>query len=195
MRENKMQSNVRYSDGNQHKCYFFWRPNLEDGYLSNWLYSRFKAVDEDTGKTIDFYCSEQYFMWSKAKLFGDDEIAQKILEAKYDPKLYKELGKEVKGFDQKTWDINKFVIMVEGNYRKFTDPRNVKLKNSLLGTGEAILAEASPYDKIWGIGIEAVEGKEEEFGDIRGWKGQNLLGKALMVVRDKIREEEKKRKR
>lgn len=130
---------------------------------------------------VNTYCSaEQYMMYQKAMLFGDEEIAAKIL-ASGDQKKIKALGRKVKGFDEKKWIKHREEIVYQGNLLKFSG----KLKKVLLDTGDAILVEASPYDKIWGIGMAATN----RFAtDPTKWKGLNLLGKALMRVRDTLNE-------
>lgn len=159
----------------------FWSNKDKDtGYLSQWYYSPF--VDE-----MGYYytCCEQYMMFQKAVLFHDVETAKKIMETE-DPKKIKALGREVKNFDSAVWDDAKFDIVVKANHKKFT--QNEELRERLLGTGDKILVEASPYDKIWGVGLRA---NDERILDERNW-GQNLLGKALMGVRERIRSERKK---
>jgi len=127
-----------------------------------------------------FYTSEQCFMWKKAKLFGDEQTAAKILRAKT-PKEQKQLGREVKGFNERIWTKHKVQCMYEACYAKFS--QNPHLKEKLLQTGEAILIEASPNDKIWGIGAR----ESEHVKDPRNWKGENLLGLILMKVRQDLR--------
>jgi ribA/ribD-fused uncharacterized protein len=122
-------------------------------------------------------------MASKARLFGDNEVFNEIMEAN-NPNDYKKLGRKVHGFIPESWDAKKYDIVVEGNKAKFG--QNVDIREFLLSTGEAILAEASPYDKIWGIGLDretAMKGSAEQ------WLGENLLGCALMEVRDWLRTE------
>ena len=120
-------------------------------------------------------------MAQKAWLFKDVEIFGKILNAT-DPKEIKALGREIKNFDPKIWNQHKFEIVVKGNLGKFAE--NPELKEFLLSTGNKILVEASPYDKIWGIGMkEGTPGIENH----SNWKGENLLGFALMEVRDELR--------
>lgn len=153
----------------------FWRDYEENGYLSNWYRSDFE-VDG-----VTYNCMEQYFMAEKARLFGDKKKWKEIMQAKK-PNIQKALGRQVKNFDGETWDANKVDITVEGLHGKFTS--NDKLKQKLLDTGESILVEASPYDEIWGVGV--VDTVAEESFD--NWRGENLLGFALMKVRDEIRE-------
>lgn len=182
-----MRSQVLYIDNKWHPCYFFWKPDQQDGYLSNWFHSEFCIKDFDTVDEIWFTCSEQYFMWQKANVFHDAIIAKEILNIEYRPSDYKYLGQQVHNFDQKIWEENKYQIMFDANYYKFT--QNPELKSELLFTEDAILAEASPYDKIWGIGL-STQGIKGLYQDIGAWKGENLLGKVLMDVREKIRREE-----
>jgi ribA/ribD-fused uncharacterized protein len=122
-------------------------------------------------------------MSQKALLFNDIETNSKIMKEN-DPKQYKELGRQVKNFSPKIWDEKKFEIVVKGNLHKFS--QNENLKQFLLSTKNKILAEASPYDKIWGIGMDA---NDKDILNQDKWKGENLLGKALMKVRDIIKKE------
>ena len=127
------------------------------------------------------YCSaEQFMMAEKARTFGDDETLEKILSARL-PRRIKGLGREVKGFNGKKWDSVKFEIVVRGNMAKFS--QNRALLSFLLGTGDAMLVEASPYDCIWGVGLKE---SDRDILDPDKWKGENLLGKALMEVRSKL---------
>ena len=119
------------------KHVFFW-----NGIYSQWYPSSF---------TIDgnqFVTCEQYMMYEKAILFGDKEIADKILLTEL-PNEQKALGKLVKGFDRTLWDQHCFSIVYQGNLAKFT--QNPELKEELIATGDRVLVEASPYDFIWGI--------------------------------------------
>ena len=119
-------------------------------------------------------------MAEKARLFNDEETLRKILSTD-DPKEVKALGRLIKNFDQETWENNKYDIVVKGNYAKFS--QNSKLKEYLLNTKNKILAEASPYDKIWGIGLDK---NNENAYNPKTWEGENLLGFALMEVRDML---------
>jgi ribA/ribD-fused uncharacterized protein len=119
-------------------------------------------------------------MYQKALLFNDKVAAQKLLSAN-NPGEAKSIGREVRGFEQKKWEENRFNIVVSGNFAKFNS--NPKLKEFLLNTGKRILVEASPVDKIWGIGL-AEDNPACENPNL--WKGSNLLGFALMEVRDQI---------
>ena len=137
---------------------------------------------EDFYTTADSYlCMEQYMMAGKAHLFGDEEIRKEILECS-DPKQIKALGRKVRGFEQKVWDKFKYAIVLLGNWHKFSQNRD--LREFLLSTGDSVLVEASPYDAIWGIRLAA---SSPEAQDPMKWRGQNLLGFALMEVRDELR--------
>ena len=120
-------------------------------------------------------------MAEKARLFGDEEVEKEIMNTS-DPKLMKALGRKVRNFDPQVWDKVKYSIVLNGNYYKFT--QNKEMMDFLLSTGNKILVEASPMDTIWGIGL----GKDNEKAhNIASWRGQNFLGFALMEVRDEIR--------
>ena len=90
-------------------------------------------------------------MAAKAELFGDSEIQEQILKCS-DPKQIKALGRKVRRFDQKVWDKFKYAIVLNGNWCKFSQNRN--LREFLLSTGDSVLAEASPYDNIWAFGFQ-----------------------------------------
>ena len=156
---------------------YFWghTPNskiITKSCFSQW-YDVYFEVDG-----VQYHTTEQYMMASKARLFGDEETLREILNA-YSPAEHKKLGRKVKGFDAVIWDEKKLDIVVEGNKAKFG--QNPDLKEFLLATDNAILVEASPYDKIWGIGLDR-EGALN--GSVEDWDGENLLGCALMEVRD-----------
>ena len=131
---------------------------------------------------VQYHTTEQYMMASKAKLFGDEEVCQEIMMA-YHPHDYKKLGRKVRGFNPELWDARKYDIVVEGNKAKFG--QNVDIREFLLSTGDAILVEASPYDKIWGIGLVREAALK---GTVEQWQGENLLGCALMEARDWLRD-------
>ncbi len=149
---------------------FFWRPNEQNGWLGNWYTSPF------TLEGNDYCCVEQYIMVSKARLFGDKDMEKKIMSTK-DPKKHKDFGRCVEGFDDDVWDQNKEQVLHRGLTGKFS--QNLDLKQKLLDTSD-ILVEASPYDKIYGIGLKADDPRAK---DVSRWLGQNLLGNTLMKVR------------
>lgn len=157
---------------------FFWKPNpntIDKSCLGQWQPSIFE-VDID-----EYTCAEQYMMAEKARLFDDNEIEEQIMQAT-DPKQMKALGKKVKGFDQVAWDKAKYSIVLNGSYYKFT--QNEKMRDFLLSTEDKILVEASPLDTIWGIGLGEDNAKAQHPST---WRGKNLLGFALMEVRDELK--------
>lgn len=160
-------------------CKFFTHKqkgkSVDNSCFSQW-YMRDFVIDG-----ITYNCAEQWMMASKARLFGDEESLGKILKATKQG-VIKKLGKGVKGFDESIWSKNCFDIVVKGNIAKFT--QNEDLKQYLLGTGNQILVEASPYDKIWGIGMDA---SNNNSSDPYEWNGTNLLGFALTKVRDGLK--------
>jgi ribA/ribD-fused uncharacterized protein len=132
---------------------------------------------------IKFNCAEQYMMYNKAKTFNDPDTASEILIAT-NPKAQKTLGGDVKPFKDEVWNPVRCGIVERGNYLKFT--QNDKFKKVLLDTEDRLLVEASKWDKIWGIGFSAGGAKKVS----RDKWGQNLLGIALMSVREKIKKED-----
>ncbi len=166
----------RYSDHKNAapKYTFFWKDDEENGFFSNW-YCRDFVIDD-----FKYFCVEQYMMSQKAKMFHDAENYTAILRANT-PAGCKALGKKVTPFDSKTWDAVAYEIVKAGNRAKFD--QNPDLKAQLLATGDSILAEASPKDMIWGIGLDAktAEGMEPE-----EWPGKSLLGKILMELREEF---------
>lgn len=156
---------------------YFWghTPNpkkITNSCLSQWYNCTFEV------NGVQYHTAEQYMMASKARLFGDDDTLQEIMKAT-NPREYKALGRKIKGFNSETWDKHKYEIVVDGNKAKFS--QNKGLKVLLLSTKDAILVEASPYDKIWGIGLDRETALK---GSVDQWQGENLLGCALMEVRD-----------
>jgi ribA/ribD-fused uncharacterized protein len=156
---------------------YFWKPNpgvLGPESLGQWQPTPF-TVDGD-----DYSCTEQYMMAEKARLFEDDAACALIMAADA-PKEMKALGQKVRPFESAVWDQAKYSIVLNGNYAKFTqDPQ---LRDYLLSTQQRVLVEASPLDVIWGIGLGADNPKA---ADPSTWRGRNLLGFALMEVRDEI---------
>ena len=124
-----------------------------------------------------FHNSEQAFMWEKALFFDDQIIAEMILQTP-NPYANKQLGRQVRGFDADKWELESFSVMVAVNFAKFS--QNKELTTLLLSTGDKVLVEASPTDKIWGIGMHW---KDDNCLDPKNWRGTNWLGEALMEVR------------
>lgn len=130
---------------------------------------------------VEYSCMEQCMMAGKALLFEDMD-SYKAIMAEADPKSIKKLGRRVTPFDCAVWDRMKHSLILNGNYSKFT--QNDALRQFLLSTGDSLLVEASPYDTIWGIGLGPDHPDVQHPGK---WRGGNLLGFALMEVRDEIR--------
>ncbi|MFI8437672.1 NADAR family protein [Streptomyces sp. NPDC079020] len=160
----------------------FWghrpRPDgaLGPSCLSQWWPSPF-TVDSVTYPT-----AEHWMMAGKARLFGDAAAEREALEAS-SPAAAKKAGRLVRGFDEDTWVRERFALVVEGSVHKFgQDPG---LRAFLLNTGERVLVEASPMDRIWGIGLAADDERVER---PQQWRGLNLLGFALMEARTRLRD-------
>lgn len=170
----------RCSNGEQFRYLFFWghQPS-KDGKitascLSQWFAASFK-IDK-----VPYATAEHWMMASKARLFGDEETLQQILSAE-DPKTAKSLGRQVRNFDSDIWTKNCRRLVTEGNVAKFS--QNEALRAFLLGTEDQVLVEASPHDRIWGIGLKATDEKAKHPAT---WEGENLLGFALMDVRAQL---------
>ena len=160
---------------------FFWNPDvtgdgsLGPGCLSQWWPSSFT----EEGQT--YCCMEQYMMAAKARVFHDREALTRIM-ASVDPGEIKALGRQVRNFDGRLWDQHKYKVVAQGNLQKFV--QTPTLRQFLLDTGDKILVEASPYDRIWGIGL----GKDAPEAALPPqWLGQNLVGFALMEVRAQLK--------
>lgn len=152
----------------------FHNPNEENGYLSNWYPSPF-FLDG-----ITFSSMEQYMMYQKAVCFHDVNVAAQIL-ATDDVAQIKALGRLVKNYDDNHWNGVRQIIVYNGLYAKFS--QNQDLKTQLLATGDSLLAECAVKDRIWGIGLSM---HDPDRLDRSKWNGQNLLGYALMMVRDRL---------
>ncbi|MEV4996743.1 NADAR family protein [Streptomyces niveus] len=145
--------------------------------LSQWWQSPF-TVDG-----VEYATAEHWMMAAKARLFDDEEAERKALTAS-GPALAKKAGRLVRGFDETVWERQRSGIVVEGSVHKFR--QDGRLRDYLLGTGDRVLVEASPMDRIWGIGLAA---DDERAHDPARWRGLNLLGFALMEARERLRAE------
>lgn len=168
-------------NGGQPKYLMFWGhqplPGNQVGKpcLSQWWPAEF-TIDG-----VAYASAEHFMMASKARLFGDDEAVPGILAAPH-PREAKVLGRKIRGFDDETWARHRFSLVVEGNVAKFG--QHAALRDFLLSTGSRVLVEASPRDRIWGIGLGA---NNELSADPGNWRGLNLLGFALMEARCRLR--------
>jgi ribA/ribD-fused uncharacterized protein len=168
--------------GYQPKYVFFWGHTPADPTrvgnecLSQWYPSPF------TLDGIDYPTAEHFMMTQKARLFGDEQAAQTILRAA-EPGAAKKAGRLVRGFDEALWAERRFDIVVRGNVAKFS--QSPALRSFLLTTGDKVLVEASPTDRIWGIGLSA-DRASAALPD--QWPGLNLLGFALMKARAELAE-------
>ena len=133
-----------------------------------------------THEGVTFNCAEQFMMHGKALLFGDAAAAQQILAAAH-PRQHKALGRKVTPFDDAVWKRERVAIVRAGSHAKFT--QNAELLEKLLATKGTVLVEASPYDRIWGIGLAATDPRAL---DRNTWRGQNLLGQILTELRDEL---------
>lgn len=160
------------------KYVFFWghQPSA-NGEITKSCFSQWYAC-EFVVDDVKYYTAEQYMMAQKALLFDDKAVFDEIMAASH-PKQFKALGRKIKPFNETTWNLHKKDIVVRGNLAKFG--QNEAMNKFLLCTKERILVEASPYDRIWGIGMSK---DDDNIENPHMWKGENNLGFALMEVRD-----------
>ncbi len=170
---------VRAGERIKYLCFWGHRP-LPDGRLgpsclSQWWPSPFTVAG------VEYRTAEHWMMAGKARLFEDPDAERRVLAAAH-PAEAKKAGRLVRGFDETVWERERFRIVVEGSVHKFaSDPA---LRTFLLNTGDRVLVEASPVDRVWGIGLAA---DDEAAGDPERWRGPNLLGFALMAARERLR--------
>ncbi|MGV4928801.1 NADAR family protein (plasmid) [Streptomyces sp. BHT-5-2] len=174
---------ARTAGGERFKYVCFWghRPPRGGGVgascFSQWWPAPF-TVDG-----VRYATAEHWMMAGKARLFGDAEAERLVLAAAH-PKQAKDAGRTVRGFDEEVWRQHRFALVVEGSTHKFG--QHPELRKFLLGTGSRVLVEASPLDRIWGIGLAADDARA---ADPARWLGPNLLGFALMAARQQLAEE------
>ncbi|MEV6652805.1 NADAR family protein [Streptomyces sp. NPDC051219] len=174
------------SRGSRIKYLHFWgHAPRRDGVigascLSQWWQSPF-TVDR-----VEYATAEHWMMAAKARLFGDAEAERKAVAAG-NPALAKKAGRLVRGFDEEIWQRERFAIVVAGSLHKFG--QHADLREFLLGTGDRVLVEASPRDRVWGIGLAT---DDERSQDPASWRGLNLLGFALMEAREQLRVQERR---
>lgn len=158
---------------------FFWGHTTNSSYVNESCFSQWYPSPFITDG-LTFPTAEHYMMWYKAFAFDDQESVRQILESS-DPSTAKKLGRSVTNFKESTWNAIKYLVVVKGTRDKFN--HHPAMKEFLMATGDAVLVEASPYDKVWGIGMRE---EDEGVDNPRNWKGANLLGYALMKVRDEF---------
>ncbi len=177
---NKERLIERVSAGESFDFLYFWghRPTsngaITNSCLSQWFVAPFR------GDELVYRTAEHYMMARKAELFDQPELAMRIIGVE-DPGRAKSLGRTVERFDEDVWVKHRWKIVVDGNVLKFS--QNPRLRKYLLSTGEKVLVEASPNDRIWGIGMDA---KSPDASSPARWEGENLLGFALMEVRARL---------
>ena len=148
----------------------FWKPQNNYGEFSQWYMSDF------TVGGITYCCAEQYMMAEKARLFNDNATLNSILTTR-SPSRMRTLGRQVTNFDAAQWDANKQRIVLQATREKYT--QSDQLRRKLLGTGDNYLVELSASDAVWGVRSTSANPDR--------WRGQNLLGQALMSIRAELR--------
>lgn len=165
-----------FRTGKKIKFIYFWGHkskgnDIAKSCFSQWYPAPF-ILDE-----VRYASAEHYMMAEKARLFNDIEVRERIITTS-NPGSAKALGREVKGFDQNIWEQHRMDIVIRANVAKFS--QNEELGKFLISTGNRVLVEASPVDKIWGVGLSE---QDNEINNPLLWNGLNLLGFALMKVR------------
>ncbi|HSI64337.1 MAG TPA: NADAR family protein [Candidatus Saccharimonadia bacterium] len=164
------------------KWLFFWgHQPTGNGVLTSTCFSQWWEAHAFAVDGVLYPTAEHYMMAEKARLFGDEGALKSILNAK-SPASAKALGRKVARFDEQVWRSARWDIVVRGNLAKFGE--HTDLRVFLLNTGDKVVVEASPFDRIWGIGMMAKDAAAE---NPQNWKGLNLLGFALMEVRERLR--------
>jgi ribA/ribD-fused uncharacterized protein len=171
----------RCSEGEAFRFLYFWgHQPAKDGKITQSCLSQWYAASFEIAGNV-YPTAEHWMMASKARLFDDQATLREILDSA-DPKTAKALGRKVKNFDDEVWKEHCRRLVTEGNVAKFG--QNDDLQAFLLSTEDQVLVEASPYDRIWGIGRKATDERAKHPDT---WQGENLLGFALMDVREALR--------
>ncbi|MCW0218181.1 MAG: NADAR family protein [Prosthecobacter sp.] len=166
------------------KWLLFWgHTPSKDGSITKSCFSQWWARHPFTHQGVLYPTAEHFMMAGKARLFHDANMLSRILAAKSAAQA-KKLGRLIQGFDELKWRHAHWDIVVQGNLAKFK--QHPDLCEYLLQTNKRVLVEASPYDRIWGIGMAADDERSEKPAC---WKGLNLLGFALMEAREQLRAE------
>ncbi|OIV37654.1 hypothetical protein BIV57_09795 [Mangrovactinospora gilvigrisea] len=169
----------RTSRGETFKYLHFWgHTPKKDGSVSAACFSQWWQGAPFTVDGVEYATAEHWMMAGKARLFGDAAAEAKALAAGH-PRDAKSAGREVRGFVEAVWERERFRLVVEGNRAKFG--QHPELADFLAGTGARVLVEASPVDRVWGIGLAK---DDPRAADPSRWRGLNLLGFALMEARD-----------
>lgn len=176
---------TQISQGFSPKWLHFWgHTPSKDGSLGKTCFSQWWAEHPFVINDVSYATAEHFMMAEKARLFGDEAMLPKILAAS-SPAVAKKLGRTVANFNDTLWLRHRWDIVVRGNLAKFS--QHADLREFLLNTGDRVIVEASPFDRIWGIGMTASDARAT---DPTQWKGLNLLGFALMEVRQSLKEEQ-----
>ncbi len=171
---------IRVAGGEHFHFLFFWGHQVpKDGSINKSCLSQWYPAPFTINGAL-YPTAEHWMMAEKARLFGDREMEEQILAAST-PKVAKALGRRVRRFDGDVWSANCRDVVTRGNMAKFS--QNPPLAAFLLGTSGQVLVEASPTDRIWGIGMREMD---ERARDPATWQGPNLLGFALMDVREQL---------
>ena len=149
---------------------FFWSGPFSQWYPSVFIIGQFQ-----------YSCAEQYMMAEKARLFGDKIMEEAIMDTA-DPAAQKQYGRQVANFDDKTWKAHARDIVKQGSMAKYS--QNPHLLKTLLATGTKTIVEASPEDRVWGIGLRKTDPRAQRR---ETWRGTNWLGQVLTEVRDELR--------
>lgn len=159
---------------------FYGHTPREDGRLSDACFSQWWRCEFEVDG-VRYTSAEQFMMAEKARLFGDQHTLAKILQT-HEPGAVKKLGREVRNYDDAKWGAARLESVTRGSVAKFSS--SSALREFLLSTGDAILVEAAPRDRIWGVGL----GRNNPLiHDPTRWRGQNLLGFALVRARSMVR--------
>ncbi|MFI6869516.1 NADAR family protein [Nocardia sp. NPDC050406] len=156
---------------------FFWGHTPTPGHtVGRWVLSQWWPV-EFVVDSVKYRSAEHFMMAEKARLFGDEEMRARVLDSET-PADAKKLGRAVRGFDEAVWRNHRYDIVVRAGIAKFGEHQ--ELRDFLLATGDTVLVEAAPRDTVWGIGLGA---ENPQATDPTRWRGENLLGFALMDAR------------
>ena len=153
--------------------FFFWNT-----VFSQWFHRKDKPLFKEDGN--EFWTAEHYMMYHKARVFGDTKTMEECLKA-HSPGRIKAFGRDIPNFNDELWNKHKMDIVTRGNFLKFS--QNKDLLDTMIKYKDLILVEASPYDKIWGIGMHF---EDDAVEDEQNWQGENLLGICLMRARDQL---------